>query len=243
MRVLLASVVLPWMFGPYAQQLQMVGQDLMNRNHSIYWLGVTYSLEERVYTAEDIAKASNVPSRPSGKGVEFAERVKFLAIQKEKYQGALPVMALNRLISLHHIDVFVSLMDLDKFTIDEPLIVPSIAWWPNHFAELDEVDRTALGAFTHVAALSPSSEAMLARSMPELHVQCIPHAIVIPESVRSAGPASLARAALRVQYGVPEDAFLVLVSAGNYEFHNRKSLDTSLLAFKVRVLNPLPLTL
>lgn len=229
MRVLLVSVVLPWMFGPYADQLSMVGRSLQERRHKIFWFAMSYSLPARMYTAEQIANAANVPSKPT-KGVhrQFARNVTFLGLPR--ITSHFLVSQLKQLMDVYDIDALISLMDLDKLhnDVEGGLEVPSIAWYPNHFAALSEQDVSVLSSFTHVAALSPSDEALIRGTLPKHVIKWIPHAIQLPDRLRT----RVDRAALRNKLGVPDDAFLVVVNCGNYETHNRKSLDTSLLAFQ-----------
>ena len=40
MRIGILSVSLPWLFGPYAQQMTILADGLLARNHTIYWISL-----------------------------------------------------------------------------------------------------------------------------------------------------------------------------------------------------------
>ena len=132
---------------------------------------------------------------------------------------------LNAMLAEHRAHAIISLMDHNRIFVDARLAVPSFAWFPDHFARLDAHHRHAFAAYSNVVALSPSSAAKTRLELPYKPVAHIPHAVPRPEGVAS-------RAQTRARLGVPADAFLAFLCFANYDAHNRKSVDVSLLAFR-----------
>ena len=249
MRIGILSVSLPWLFGPYAQQMTILADGLLARNHTIYWISLPNAVPPELagqnLTYQELIDVCELPSSPSpGSKAEYvSSRITFLSLSAAQ-PGIFPMSAINRILRSHRINAIVSLMDLDKIVPDEPKWAArqSIAWYPNHFASLDDDFRNKLERFTDVASLSPSDTSMLSASLARTtRVTWVPHAIPLVEDADAAaagmelgscGVANAAREARRAKWNVPVGAIVVLVNCANYESINRKNLDVSLVAFQ-----------
>ena len=108
MHVCLFTVVMPWIFGPYAQQLSMIAEGLLAQQHQVYWIGSSYrGLDERRYTPEEIIKAHELPKGPEGKLAALCKRLRFLGIQN--HNGNYVPSSINRVLTKFNIDVRVLL--------------------------------------------------------------------------------------------------------------------------------------
>lgn len=229
MHVCLITTVLPWMFGPYAAQMSIVAHAMIDAGHRVFWIAAAHDMEERTFTVDEYVAASNVPSRPAEAGAtKLARRLTFLG-HRRAARGKNTVSSFNRLLRRHDIDAVIFLMDVDKLDADAMWdVARAIAWYPNHFTSLDHQLRSSLATFSDVASLCPTDAAMLAAALPHVRVTLVPHVVEVPHALRGQPDV----AALRRKYGVDADAFVVLVSCGNYDFENRKALDVSLQAFQ-----------
>jgi len=208
-RVCLGSFSQPWSFGPYARQLTVLAGQLA-KNHVVMWLALGY---------HDTEVRIKVPGLP--------ENVGMLGGNFPRNQGVY-VSSINALLDKHKMDVFISLMDLNRVFVDEMFSPLAISWFPNHFVSLDLHSRHALTAYDAVAVLGPSDATRVQEQLPHKHVMHIPHVIEDP-----GGLGETPRSVLRQKYGVPAGKFLALVNFANYDAEkNRKSIDLSLLAWK-----------
>ena len=208
-RVCLGSFTQPWSFGPYARQLTVLAGQLAKK-HVVMWLALGY---------HDTEVRIKVPGLP--------ENVGMLGGDFPRNQGVY-VSSINALLEKHKMDVFISLMDLNRVFVDEMFSPLSISWFPNHFVSLDLHSRHALTAYDAVAVLGPSDATRVKEQLPHKHVMHIPHVIEDP-----GGLGETPRSVLRQKYGVPAGKFLALVNFANYDAEkNRKSIDLSLLAWK-----------
>ena len=216
-RVCLGSFTQPWSFGPYARQLTVLAGQLAKK-HVVMWLALGY---------HDTEVRIKVPGLP--------ENVGMLGGDFPRNQGVY-VSSINALLVKHKMDVFISLMDLNRVFVDEMFSPLSISWFPNHFVSLDLHSRHALTAYDAVAVLGPSDATRVKEQLPHKHVMHIPHVIEDP-----GGLGETPRSILRQKYGVPAGKFLALVNFANYDAEkNRKSIDLSLLAWKGAHHRPAP---
>lgn len=136
--------------------------------------------------------------------------------------------AVNRQLVRHSIDAIICLMDANQIMMDEEFKAFSIMWFPNHFTTLHRPQDAALKNFDVVASLAPTDADMLRNPKYELkRVEVIPHIIELPRDL-----SFKSTQVIKMKYNIPTNAWVILVNCGNYEKHNRKSLDTILLAFK-----------
>ena len=105
-------------------------------------------------------------------------------------------------------------------------MIPTIAWFPSHTGELDLASAHALRAYDAVAALSPSDARSIGRELPSKRVARIPHVVDGRKHVSTDN-----RDALRKKWRVPLDAFVPVMSFGNYASDDRKGVDVAALAY------------
>ena len=105
-------------------------------------------------------------------------------------------------------------------------MIPTIAWFPSHTGELDLASAHALRAYDAVAALSPSDARSIGRELPSKRVARIPHVVDGRKHVSTDN-----RVALRKKWKVPLDAFVPVMSFGNYASDDRKGVDVAALAY------------
>ena len=227
MNILLCSIVFPWVFGPYSAQLSMIGKALLEEGHTVYWFGASYNLKaDRTYTLEQALDVVEGIAHPSEEREPFAKSLIYLGNSKgggSKWY----VSDVNRHVRKYKIDALMSLCDVDRLRADGEFIAKtSIAWYPNHFVDLG-LDTEKLSSYSHIASLAPSDAMMIQNTLPKKKVVWVPHAMQIPKKILNAD-----KYALRKKFGVPKGKFVVLVNCGNYDTINRKSLDTSVFAFK-----------
>ena len=193
----LLSGTLPMIFGPYASQLVLISNELQRRGHTISWISVN--------------KNAGIPVPP-----EYNVTVLPLMSRKDNVGQPVYVSAINDFATSQGMDAIVSLMDLNRIFTDESFALPSIAWFPNHFETLDMGSRAALTAYDVVAALAPSDAARISQQLPHKRVVHVPHVIQAPPS------AAAGQRALRRQYQVPLDAFVVFVTFANYDSNSQR---------------------
>ena len=235
MRIAFLSPGLPWSWGPYQYQAATVARELSRKSHSIIWISLLSALKNRTYTVHDLMKLSDgsnemhhplmgVPVVYRGTGVAECRGVK-----------GMYTSTLNAMLFDQRADALVSLMDHLRVFADVPIAVPSLAWFPDHYASLDVHHRHVFAAYTDIVALSPSSRDKVRKELPWKRVAHVPHVVTLPPDARIRD-----RSAMRIALHVPADAFVVFVNFGNYDScHNRKSIDIALLAFR-NLLNVAP---
>ena len=232
-KVLLASGQLPWAWGPYQQQLGILATALQDTGHTVFWFLAASVPGSSTYGVDDVATLPNTV-KPNDKDRKKFSKVHFVFSESEV---PFSTSSFNQITARHSLEVVILLRDVDALQVDEPFVARvSVYWFPNHFQKLDPLTRIRLSAFTHVAALSPgdvtmiTSDALMSSASRRPNVSFVPHVVTVPVEVASAGHAS--KVALRKHFGVPADAFIVVVNSANYDRENRKSYDVCLLAFK-----------
>ena len=205
--VALMTFAVPWGFGPYSSQIRALSRFLV-KDFMVIWFALGY---------QRTTMQVGAPNLPVDVGI-LGGGVK---------PGTVVYMSqLNAQLSKHNVDAVVSLLDLNRLFVDEPLAPLSIAWFPNHFASLDIHSRHALAAFDVVCPLAPSDRELISAQLPHKRVVHVPHVV-------EASPSALSKAALRARHGVPpSSSFVVVMSWANYDTLNRKGVDTAILAFR-----------
>ena len=229
MRLAFLSPSVPWVFGPYQQQLAMVAAEFHRReSHEIIWISLVSQLKNRTYTAAEVLKIippatgfsghplKGIPTKYIGSGAALCGGAGW-------YTGSM-----NAVLSQHRVDAMISLMDHTRIFVDAPLNVPAFAWFPDHFVALDAHHHHIFAAYAGALALSPSSAQKVRGLMPYKRVEWVPHIVAREHSVR-------ARGVVRAELGIQPGAFVVMVTFANYGHGNaggRKAFDTSLQAFR-----------
>lgn len=108
-------------------------------------------------------------------------------------------------------------------------------WFPCHYFPLSSHDKDGLSVFKHIVCLTQSVQTMIQyleqsyekEDQHQLHL--IPH--IIEPGLEKTVKTVKTVAQIRQQYGVPENAFVILINASFYERSNRKNPDGMLFAF------------
>lgn len=133
LRICLIVSHVPWAFGPYQQQMYMLGRELSARGHNILWL----SIAQQTAPAPDSFEHSFITF------VEFNELF-------------VRTSTMNTLAEKYTIDAYITLLDVERIIRDTDLKIPSIAWHPHHFDAWTPLDAYILRGFTSVASLVPT---------------------------------------------------------------------------------------
>jgi len=206
-RVALVSFAAPWDYGPYAHQLRELAEHWLSTHH-VVWIGLSGTVDRIQYGAPKISPL--VGYRGAGMSKDPVKKVS----------------KLNRIFEKEKIDFAITLCDLNNVGGDEAFVIPTIAWFPSHTGELDLASAHALRAYDAVAALSPSDARSIGRELPSKRVARIPHVVDGRKHVSTSD-----RALLRKKWNVPVDAFVPVMSFGNYASDDRKGVDVAALAY------------
>ena len=206
-RVALVSFAAPWDYGPYAHQLRELAEHWLSTHH-VVWIGLSGTVDRIQYGAPKISPL--VGYRGAGMSKDPVKKVS----------------KLNRIFEKEKIDFAITLCDLNNVGGDEAFVIPTIAWFPSHTGELDLASAHALRAYDAVAALSPSDARSIGRELPSKRVARIPHVVDGRKHVSTEN-----RDALRRKWHVPVDAFVPVMSFGNYASDDRKGVDVAALAY------------
>eukprot|EP00040_Diaphanoeca_grandis_P026347 m.147404 g.147404 ORF g.147404 m.147404 type:complete len:598 (-) comp30534_c0_seq1:64-1857(-) len=225
--ICLVIPALPWMFGPYQHQGFLLSKQLHLLGYKVYWLPKTHQLPERKFEDRfEVAKVAGLEPPPD---VFDDDHINYIGATTGRQFHK--ISDFNRLAAKYELDSYISLMDLNMVLNDEEFEVPAIAWYPNHFYEVPPKDLHSLSAFAAVASLCPSARAVIESQLnhEDAIVEFVPHIVDLNEHLWN-----VPKAQLRAKYhpNISPRTFLVLLQGGNYEPHNRKGWDTSILAFK-----------
>ena len=221
MKICLTSFAPPWFFGPYGQQLRILAEELYNRKYEVYFLILNIEIPNGVYnysTIRSLDKSkNNLPIDES-----IWNNINFLG-GITKLNECILSSNFNKILNTHQIDCMIMCMDINKIVFDDPYKSKSILWYPNHFSPRNNYNKSILKHFYHIASLCPTDKEQLASTFPDKRVEYIPHIMEINRDKKD-------KVELRKKYNIDKDKFVVLINAGNYDFQNRKSLDTSIFA-------------
>lgn len=224
------SSALPWHLVPYGKQMYKLLEGLVEtKQFNLYYMGLyNTSLDNKIYTYKEIINCKNdamfFNEELTDKQHTILQETKFLGHSFFTQEHIL-ISNINILIKKYDISCFIVLMDLTRIITDTFFSCKSFAWYPNHFNPINEFNKNKLQAFSHIVSLSPSDTELLKHAMHNKEVVFIPHIIELNYMFKG-------KQFLREKYNVPKDAFVVLINAGNYDYQNRKSFDTSIFAFE-----------
>lgn len=170
-RIGLFTASLPWLFGPYQNQLHQVSlllRDLEGEQYDICWttFASNIALPPGEYTIPDVKKFKQssigraLPNVISpGDDIQL-DHLTFLGqLSDPPKQEASPASRLNALASEYNLDIILTLFDINRIIPDVPLTVPVVGWVPLHSAHVTKssLDYWALRSLHGVAALAPSA--------------------------------------------------------------------------------------
>lgn len=227
MKVCLTSFATPWFFGPYGQQLKLLGKFLYENDIEVYYLCLDFELPKKIYTYQEIIKKDKKTIDDIDDNILL--KFKFLG-GIEPIKTSILVSNLNNIMETFEIDVIITCMDLIRLCYDEDFSIKSLTWYPNHFSPIDLNNKKLLNMFSDIVSLSPSDYKLIKTSFPNKKCHYIPHIIDFKREKKE-------KNVTRKKYNIPEDTFVIFINCGNYDTENRKSLDVSLLAFEKFIKN------
>lgn len=222
MKICLGSFASPWFFGPYGQQLKLLGNYLKENGYDIYYLCLGFELPKKIYSYQDML--SYEKGLVSNIDHDILNKFKFLGGIKQINKFVL-TSNINEVMDIFDIDVIITCMDLIKLCYDEDFKIKSLAWYPNHFSPIDKNNKKLLNMFSDIVSLSPTDYKLLNNTFENKNIHYIPHIIDFKRELKG-------KDILREKYNIPQDKFVIFINCGNYDTQNRKSLDVSLLSFE-----------
>ena len=234
-KVCLSSFASPWFFGPYgAQMYHLISKLIEEDDIEIYYLLLVNCLEDRLYDFDEMFSINfeneNKDKTPKYVNLELLKKVKYIGgIVKDGSYDTILSSTINYLLEKHNIDVYIFLSDINHVICDEQLSCRSLCWYPNHFQPIVKHTANTLPIFSDIVALCPTDKILLENTIQGRNVHFIPHILNIKEEYLDYKSRKIE---FRDKHKIPQDKFVVLINIGNYEVVNRKSLDTSLLAFE-----------
>lgn len=222
MKVCLTSFSSPWFFGPYGQQLKLLGDCFNSKDIEVYYLCLGFNLPKKIYNYQDMLK--NETGSVNSIDHKILSNFKFLG-GIETVKNFVLVSNINDILKTFEIDVIITCMDLIRLCYDEDFCIKSLAWYPNHFSPIDKHNKKLLNMFSDIISLAPTDQKLLKNTFPNKNVHYIPHIIDFKRENKG-------KNIIRNKYNIQEDKFVIFINCGNYDTQNRKSLDISLLAFE-----------
>lgn len=222
MKICLTSFAPPWFFGPYGQQLKLLGNYLNDKGFDIYYLCLGLELPKKIYTLNNLLE--NIKEQVNNEDKNILSKFKFLGGIKQLKNFVL-ISNINDILDKFNINVIITCMDLLKLCYDEDFKIKSLAWYPNHFSPIDKYNKRLLNMFSEIISLSPTDYTLLKNTFQNKNIHYIPHIIDFKRNYKG-------KDNLRQKYNIPKDKFVIFINCGNYDTQNRKSLDISLLAFE-----------
>jgi hypothetical protein len=221
MKICLTSFATPWFFGPYGQQLRILAEELYKLKHEIYFLVLDMELPLNIYSYSTL-RNSDQDKNNVNIDENIWKNIKFLGGVK-KLNSKILSSNLKKIINSHNIECIIMCSDINKLYFDETFNFKSLIWYPNHFSPIDIYNKAILKNFSHIVSLCPTDKKQLENIFPNKRIEYIPHIVKIDRKKKN-------KSDIRKKYNIDNNKFIVLINSGNYDFQNRKSLDTSIFA-------------
>lgn len=199
----------PWDFGPYQKQMYTLGKNLNDRGHTIYWWSTTANMDDNKGEIHD----TSFVHKKYKKNYHYINDsfINYVSLNiRTKY---IRFSDMNRLSNAYNLDNIILLQDVDNVIRDEDALIPLTMWYPCHFENVPTIDLYTLRGFSNVVTLSPSIE------VPYVKKTYIPHAVTISSKKKDKL--------------FPENKFIVLLQAGNYEEFDRKGFFSAFHSFSI----------
>ena len=172
---------------------------------------------------------SNENRDPWSQSLLDRKEVTFITNFKGKFPCVLEVDDFNECIRRCNAKRMIAIQDI--FIVNgkttKTFMCPSYIWFPLHYDPIDEPTLDALKKFDHVISLCPSTA-------DRVYNQVGKEKIVIPHVVEFRTPLhpGLTKDIIRQRFGI-SNRYVIFTNSANYEVSGRKSLDTTLMAFKL----------
>ena len=235
MHILLSSNGTPFngAKGGYPSQLKHLIKMFLESGHTVTMIiwslcGVKHT---GILSFKDLVNANILPNEtrdPWSQALLDRPGVSFILGPYEKFPCVIKITDINEYIKRTNAGAIFFLQDI--FLLDtstqEQIACPSYLWFPLHYEPIDEPTVKALGKIQSIISLCMSTRERVIRQVGrESHV--VPHIIEFQTQL----PPEDTKEKIRKDFGI-ENKYVVLTVTGNYEQSGRKSIDTTLLAFK-----------
>ena len=236
MKILLHSNGIPqFEAGGYNSQIRKLIKGFTDRGNEVRYLCTGYGkASDRDMTLYQSHQIQNKFELSIDQGIckdeETALRkIGYYFYQRKQGGPFIDVKIMNRYIQDSKAEYLFSLCDaLIHFSENstDNFQCPSTIWWPCHYNPPDPASIHSLNLFTNIITLCPSVETILREIFPHKNIRTCPHIVEYPNIQK------LHRHQLREEFNLPKDSFMVLVNGMFYEKSNRKSIDTTMAAFR-----------
>ena len=235
MRILLSSNGTPFegAKGGYPSQLKHLIRMFIEGGHTVTMViwsicGVKHN---GVLSFNDIVNNNilvNETRDPWSQALLDRPGVTFILGPYEKFPCVLKISDINEFVKRTNANAIFFLQDIFLLETNntEMIACPSYLWFPLHYEPIDQPTVKALAKIQNILSLCPTTHERVVKQI-NRHTWVVPHII----EFRTELPSIETKEKIRNDFNL-KDKYVVLTIAGNYEPSGRKSLDTTLLAFK-----------
>lgn len=216
--------------GGYPSQLKHLIQMFLEGGHTVTVLmwaicGIKHT---GVIFFKDIVKHNilqNENKDPHSQALLDRPEVSFILSPYDTFPVEIEISQINRMISETGANAIFFLQDIFvlKSSTPEEISVPSFLWFPLHYDPIDRPTVMALNKIKHIISLCPSTKYRVSKQMNR-------DSYMVPHIIDFMTPISVSKDKIRKEFRL--EGYVVGTVAGNYEHSGRKSLDTTLIAFK-----------
>lgn len=212
-------------FGPYSKQALILIKFFIN-NNNIFFLSHAYSHSNKkkdphILSIKDIIN-KQFDAKEYSNNKHIIDKINFIGFYCDTN---FSISAINKCIDTFKLDKIITILDLLRIVVDDHCFnCECISWFPNHYNPVDNNSLYILKIIDKIVTLSTDGHNILKKKLQHKYITSIPHVIDIKPSLKNKDD-------IRQEFNIPNDKFLICIVGGNYEINNRRSLDTSILAF------------
>ena len=227
MRIGIFTIPTPFFFGPYATQ-SMILVKIFAKEHDIYFISNSCTRYEGNQNATLISlndvKKIEYDELIYKANKELLHKIKFVSMFG-LIKDVVCASSINNCIDTFKLDKVITMVDLLRIIINvHQFNCEIISWFPNHFDPIDFASLYVLRMIDKIISLSDEGTKIILKTIPYKIVKTIPHVIEVDVPTKTV-------VELRTEYNIPDNKFLICIVGGNYDINNRRSLDTSIMAF------------
>ena len=235
MHILLSSNGTPFegAKGGYPSQLKHLIRMFIERGHTVTMViwslcGVKHS---GVLSFRDIVNHNilvNETRDPWSQALLDRPEMTFILGPYEKFPHEIKISDINEYVKRTNASAIFFLQDIFLMETNTPEMIacPSYLWFPLHYEPIDQPTVKALAKIQNILSLCPSTRDRVIKQL-RRDTYVVPHII----EFRTELPLTETKEKLRNDFNL-KDKYVILTIAGNYEDSGRKSIDTTMLAFK-----------
>lgn len=227
MRIGIFTMPTPFFFGPYATQ-SMILAKIFSNEHDIYFISNSCTRYEGNQNAILISlndvKKIEYDELIYEANKELLHKIKFVSMFG-LIKDAVCASSINNCIDTFKLDKVITMLDLLRVAVNvHQFNCEIISWFPNHYDPVDFSSLYVLRMIDKIITLSDEGSRVIFKRLPHKIIKTIPHVINVDVPTKTI-------IELRKEYNIPDDKFLICIVGGNYDSNNRRSLDTSIMAF------------